>query len=265
MYVNTYIHSYVVRTRFKWREQRLTCMSCTPISHAVVYKHAKSKNAQEKLRMYEIHPCYSHTCLKFKPLSWNTYTVRTYIVKIYFLFMHVRMYVRSIILMYIITDIDKLEDVNVIEAFRYLIFKLKTLFREENFSKLKSICQLRGAPLPLEFKQQVKAAREVHKIFDVLRDNPLYCNWLNVRLLKRIAKNINNQRAVKLMQTYENSMYSKKVSEVKQYVSRAYFDAKTVSVLEVQINKNHEDLTVKQVIDISKELDTFYRYNINNR
>ena len=88
-------------------------------------------------------------------------------------------------------NIDELKDENVVGAFTYLFSKLEILFSKADCVELKCVCMLRGAPLPREFKQQIRAAQELDDIFDVL-DNPLYCNWLNVRLLKRIAKNIEN-------------------------------------------------------------------------
>ena len=127
------------------------------------------------------------------------------------------------------------------------------LLSKADFDELKSVCMLRGAPLPQQFKRQMRAAQEMDDIFDVL-DNPLYCNWLNVRLLKRIAKNIENRQAVELIKIYEENVYSRKVSDVKQYFSIC-FDEKTVSQIEVKINKIHEDLTVKEIFKSCKELD----------
>ena len=150
-------------------------------------------------------------------------------------------------------DIDRLKDENVVQAFTYLFSKLEDLFSTVNFTKLRSVCMFRGAPLPREFKEQIKAAQELSDILDVL-DNPLYCNWLNVRLLKGISKNIENKTALKLVQMYEEIVHSRKVSDVKQYFSIC-FDTKIVSVIEVKINSNHEDLTVKQIFDCCKELE----------
>ena len=127
------------------------------------------------------------------------------------------------------------------------------LFSNTDFDELRSVCMLRGAPLPLDYKQQIKDAQKLDDIFDVL-DNPLYCNWLNVRLLKRIAKNIKNQQAVKLIKIYKENVDSRKVSDVKQYFSIC-FDQKTMSLIEVEINKSPEDLTVKEILKSCKELD----------
>ena len=151
-------------------------------------------------------------------------------------------------------DIDQLKDENVIGAFTYLFTILEKLFAAENFAKLKSVCMLRGAPLPREFKEQIKAAQKLSDILDVFDDNPLYCNWLNVRLLKRIAKNIHNQRALELIEFYEDIVSSRKVSDVKKYFSIC-FNEKVVSQINVKINKSHEDLTIKQIFNKCTELE----------
>ena len=151
-------------------------------------------------------------------------------------------------------DVDKLKDQNVVEAFTYLFGTLGSLFAKIDFVKLKRVCMFRGAPLPQDFKEKIRAAQELDDILDVL-DNPLYCNWLNVRLLKTIAKNINNQQAEELIQIYEDSVYSRKVSDVKQYFSLC-FDKKTVSRIEVKINKIHdEDITIKEIFNCCKGLE----------
>ena len=144
-------------------------------------------------------------------------------------------------------NIDKLKDENVVGAFTYLFYKLEYLFSKTDFAKLKSVCMLRGAPLPQKYKQQIKDAQEPEDIFDAL-DNPLYCNWLNVRLLERIAKNIENQLAEELIKIYKEIVYSRKVSNVKQYFGIC-FDKQTMSHIEVKINKIHEDLTVKDILN----------------
>ena len=150
-------------------------------------------------------------------------------------------------------DVEKFKDGNVVDAFTYLFGKLGSLLAKVDFVKLKSICMFRGAPLPKEFKQQIKEAQGLDDILDVF-DNPLYCNWINVHLLKRIAKNIDNQQAEELIQSYENSVYSRKVSDVKQYFPICFAE-KTVSQIEVEINKHHENLIVKDILECCKEME----------
>ena len=172
--------------------------------------------------------------------------------------MHVY-FVTCIVMITNFTDsefIDKIKDENVVGAFTYLFNKLGDLFATENFDKFRNVCMLRGAPLPREFKEQVKAAQELSDILDVF-DNRLYCNWLNVRLLKRIAKNIDNKRAVELIKIYEDHVYSRKVSDVKKYFPIC-FDEKVVSLIKVKINisyKKHPNPTIKQFFAYCEELE----------
>ena len=97
--------------------------------------------------------------------------------------------------------IKQLQDDDVVYAFTCLFKKLRDLFSEVNFMKLKNVYIQGNILLPATFKQQVKAAVEVDDLLEAL-DNPLYCNWLNIRVLKRIVKAIKIQRAINLIQAY---------------------------------------------------------------
>ena len=138
-------------------------------------------------------------------------------------------------------------------AFVYLFHQLGRLFSTVDFVTLKSACILRGSSLPREFKQQIREAQKLDDILDAL-DNPLYCNWLNVRILKRISINSHNQPAVELIQTYEDSVYPRKASDLKKYFSLC-FDENTVTLIEAEINSHHENITVKQIIEFCKKIE----------
>ena len=144
-------------------------------------------------------------------------------------------------------DTDKLKDEDVFRAFSYLLSRFENLFEKMDFTKLKRVCKLTGVPVPREFKQQITEAKNLDDIFDLF-DNTLYCNWLNVCLLKTIANNIDGQEIKKAIKIYEDHVHSRKVSAVKKYFTLC-FDKKAMSIIEVEINKNHEDSTVKQIID----------------
>ena len=120
--------------------------------------------------------------------------------------------------------------------------------------QLKNACIQRGTLLPNEFKQQIKAAVEVDDLLDVL-DNPLYCNWLNIRVLKRIVKAINIQEAIHLIQAYEKCVYSRKVSDVKTYFHPNYFNPSHVSSVKAKILRSLKNLTVADIIQYCQELE----------
>ena len=128
------------------------------------------------------------------------------------------------------------------------------LFGEVNFIKFKNACIQRGTLVPSEFKKQIKAAVELDDVLDVL-DNPLYCNWLNVRLLKRIAKTIDIPEAKHLIQAYENCIYSRKVSDVKIHFNSNYFNPSHVSSVKAKILRPLKNLTVADIIKYCQELE----------
>lgn len=151
-------------------------------------------------------------------------------------------------------NIDALKDEDVFGAFSYLLSRITKIFAKLELTELKTVCMARGMPLPREFQKEVKKAENLDDILDMF-NNTIYCNWLNVRLLKVIANNIDDKRAVKVIKMYEDNVYSRKVSDVKSYLSLFCFDENTVSKIEVEINKSHEGLTLKEAVQVSESLE----------
>ena len=148
----------------------------------------------------------------------------------------------------------KFEDDDVVAAFAYLFNKLRILFDEVNFTQLKNACMQRGTILPSEFKEKVKAAVQLDDLLDVL-DNPMYCNWLNTRLLKRIVITIDIPEAEHLIKVYEDCVYSRKVSDVMKYFNSDYFKQSHVSLVKAKINTWFKNLTVADIIKYCQELE----------
>ena len=145
-------------------------------------------------------------------------------------------------------DLDKLKDEDVFRAYSYLLSRIENLFEKIHFTKLQSVCMLRGVPLPQEFIQHINEARNLNDIL-TLFNNTIYCNLFNVRLLKTIANNIDGEQIQEAIKIYEDHVYSSKISVVDKYFSLWVGDKKTVSMIEVEINTSHKDSTVKQIID----------------
>ena len=124
-----------------------------------------------------------------------------------------------------------------------------------NFTQLKNVCTQWGTQLPSEYKQKVRAAAGLDDLLDAL-DNPMYCNWLNIRVLKRIVKIINIQEAKNLIQLYENCVYSRKVSDVKIHFRPNFFNPLHLSLVDAKIAKAFESLTVADIIKYCQELES---------
>ena len=151
-------------------------------------------------------------------------------------------------------DVDKLKVEDVFGAFSYLLSRIEKLFEKMDFSKLKSVCTLRGVPLPQEFIKHITEAKNLSDIL-FLFNNTVYYNWLNVRLLKRIASNIDNEEIEKAIDTYERHVYSSKISVVNEYLASWSDDKVTVSKIDVEINMRYDDLTVQHIFDYCGGLD----------
>ena len=170
-------------------------------------------------------------------------------------------YIMCVIFIYIFdrtyhpnTYSENFEDEDVVVAFARLFYDLGILFGEVNFMKLKNACIQRGTLLPSEFKQQIKAAVELDDVLDAL-DNPMYCNWLNIRLLKRIVKTINIPKAKQLIQAYESCVYSRKVSDVIPYFDPRCFNPSHVSLVNAKIVRSFTNLTVADIIKYCETLE----------
>ena len=148
----------------------------------------------------------------------------------------------------------KFEDDDVIGAFAYLFNKLGILFGEVDFIVLKRACIQRGTLLSSDFKQRIKAANELDDLLDAL-DNPMYCNWLNTRLLKRIVKTIDIPEAEHLIQAYEKCVYSRKVSDVMGHFDLRCFNESHVSLVLAKINTTLESLTVADIVKYCQKLE----------
>ena len=129
------------------------------------------------------------------------------------------------------------------------------MFGEVNFTQLKSACIQRGTLLlSSDIKQKIKEANELDALLDAL-DNPLYCSWLNTRLLKSIVKTIDIPEAERLIQAYEDCVYSRKVSDVVKHFDSRCFKESHVSLVEAKINTKLESLRVTDIIEYCQTLE----------
>ena len=147
------------------------------------------------------------------------------------------------------------DESDAVGAFTYLLNKLGALFNEMEFNELKKICILRGSNCSEDFRQPIRQAKTLDDILEIL-ERPIYCNWLNIRLLRRIVRITEIPEAKILLDAYEKVLYSRKVSEVKPYLQSIYFDPKHFSVIKAKINKYAELWVVSDVVEFCQMLES---------
>ena len=148
------------------------------------------------------------------------------------------------------------EENDPVGAFSYLFNKLAELFQEEDFKKLRNACKLRGALFSSDFKKEIQAASNSDAILDVLDNFKVYCNWLNTRYLKIIARNARIPKAEQLIASFEERFYCKMVSDVEVHINSDLFDPDHVQNVAIKINANSDTLTVRKLTDYCRKLES---------
>ena len=140
-------------------------------------------------------------------------------------------------------------------AFAYIFNNVMSLLDTIKFSKLKQICTLKIAEFPDNFTEQMQEVEKIDKFLEVL-SNPLYCSWINTRLLRRIVLMADIPEAVKWIDIYEKWLHPKKVSDVMQYFQAIHFNPKHTEMVKTKINANPKTLTVSQVVKYCQILES---------
>ena len=144
---------------------------------------------------------------------------------------------------------------DAIGAFAYVMYYLTELLCVD-FGNLKqkfeSICQ----KVPQEFASKLKATKNSSDFAEVL-SLQAYCNWFNIRILKRIVIFAENSTATQLMDAYEKYLYHKKIEDVISCFKSAYFcNPNHFSYVKIYISANFKSLVVKDVIKYCEYLES---------
>ena len=144
---------------------------------------------------------------------------------------------------------------DAVAAFAYVFTDIMSLLSNIDFNKLKGICTLKVAEYPDGFAKQVQDATGMDEFFEVL-SNPLYCSWINTRILRRIVLLVKIPEAFKLIENYENWLHPKKVSEVMHCFKSIHFKSEHTDKMIAKINANPTKLTVSQVVKYCQVLES---------
>ena len=124
---------------------------------------------------------------------------------------------------------------------------------ESRFPIIKTRCMAvtRGS-----FKELIKTqADNVYNFFILLSENILYCNWLDISLLKIIVIALSNKRLERLLDNYKKEIYSRKLQQVWKYIPHHSKKTKYYSRVHAKFaSKNPDNVTVQELITYSEKL-----------
>ena len=124
----------------------------------------------------------------------------------------------------------------------------------EEFKALRNSCVARASE-PL--RGLIKRASDTPCLFEVLAENPKYCNWMNVRFLKVIANASGNRHLQSLIKNYTDVIYSKSLREVWKCIphdSKGDKDKYYSEVKAIIGDKDPDSVTVEELLESKPKL-----------
>ena len=107
--------------------------------------------------------------------------------------------------------------------------------------------KLGGVTLPSDLKSNIAATQNLDDLFDVLCDTP-YWNWMNIKMLGKMAKASHLPVATKLIRQYKEEVYSRKLIEVLQQISSFSLSSNYYTKAKEKWNKDLNDVTVNDLV-----------------
>ena len=152
---------------------------------------------------------------------------------------------------------ERFSEDDVEASFLYLVSKLEALWSEADFSELKKICK-RDNRLSNELRNDVRKAPDLEETFDLLTTSP-FCTWLELRILKCMAKVADVPEAMDMINVFEECVHKRKCSEVKPYFKKQYINPDHLTLVEAKFNKNPDNLIVSDLIEYCHKLEGIFK------
>ena len=149
---------------------------------------------------------------------------------------------------------EKFSETDVESSFLYLLSKLEAFWSAVDFTELRKICK-RDNLLSDKLKRDVKDAPNLEKTIDLLANSP-FCTWLELRILKRMAKVADVPEATQMINVFEECVHSRMCSEVKQYFREGYINPDHLTMVEAKLNLRADHLKVCELIKYCHKLES---------
>ena len=122
--------------------------------------------------------------------------------------------------LYIVDHLDDIDEnqpllKSVVNQHTMLITKLRNNIDGSCLNAIKTQCLARINPnKDQELQEKIKTTTIVNDFFDLLVEHKNHCNWLNVDLVESIVIVSKNNKLMKLLEKYKDTVYSKTLQQV---------------------------------------------------
>ena len=101
--------------------------------------------------------------------------------------------------------------------------------------------------LPSDFVDKIDATSNLKELLELLNKSP-HCNWMNIRMLEKMAAASKQSEAKTLITTYKNIILSKKINDILQELPDLEISDDYYTKVKDRWNKDLEDITVNDIV-----------------
>ena len=105
------------------------------------------------------------------------------------------------------------------------------------------------------FQNSVRRVESFNSLVMLVKENPMYCNWMDIRLLEVIAVSTQNRNLINLIEGFKKSVYSRTLKQVFNDIptlKKKFPEYK--DLIPTSQFKNPDDMKVEELLAISKYL-----------
>ena len=127
-----------------------------------------------------------------------------------------------------------------------MLRRLTELWSDIEFSGLQNACKS-DIRLSDELRNNLQSSINLRKLLDLLSRSQ-FCSWLEIRILKCVAKVAKVSEAMIMLSIFEECVHSRKCSEVETHIEEICINPDHLTLVVAKLNKDAEDLIVRDLI-----------------
>ena len=137
------------------------------------------------------------------------------------------------------------------------------ILSEAEFSSLRRACLENvnivggGITLPNNLKGNIRNTQNLKELFDELCGTP-YWNWMNIKMLTKMARASRLPAATRLIQQYKDEVYSRKLIDVLREIPNLKISSTSYSKAKEKWNKNLNDVTINDLVNHWSEVEKIF-------
>ena len=147
---------------------------------------------------------------------------------------------------------------SVDSAFSAFVDEIFEVLKKENFRTVRRKCLenhnvIGGITLSKDVENKIRNTEDLSDLFEVLCDCKPYWNWMNIRMLEKMAGN--SPAAKEVIHQYKKSVYSRKVKDVMLELVDLKIPTDKYTEIKEKLNKTYDECTIGDIVERWNEIE----------